>query len=133
MLTLTYGSFSRSLYPQVTNLALASVYADDYTGTHCVNEEIVRAGFARIASREARRIKRRLGNTPGCVAQAAQAGDRDAQLLARLEAAQAAAKKERKAMWRYGDVGDSEDEGPGGAGGAGRPFQAGAWGGARRG
>lgn len=115
----------------VTGTPLAAVYADDYTGTHCVNEELIRAGLARVASREARRIKRRLGPGANALATAANAGgDKDAQLLLRLEAAQADAKKGRKGIYRYGDVGDSDDERddrrPGGAAGGG------AWGGAKR-
>lgn len=115
-----HGKDPLSGVPQV------AVYADDYTGTHCANEELLTAGLARLSAKETRRLKRRLGGTgPSAVAAAAAAGDADAALLARLEAAQAAAKKGRKGMFRYGDVGDSEDEfdarggRPGGAWGAG--------------
>ena len=61
-------------------------------------EVLVGEGVARIASKEAKRVKRRA------------AGDKDFDLLARLEAAQAGARKARVNMWQWGDIGESEDD-----------------------
>lgn len=65
----------------------------------CVNEALIRDGVARVSSKEARRIRSRPGAAP-----------RDVELLAKLEAAAAAAKARRVGIYRYGDVGASDDE-----------------------
>lgn len=87
---------------------------DPETGA-CLNEELVGAGLARIARTEAKRITRRAGGGGGGAwgkgsGAASGASDKDAELLARLEAAQAAAKGKRLGLFQYGDAGDSDDE-----------------------
>ncbi len=61
-----------------------------------------------MARTEAKRVLRKAGAATATTAP--QAVDRDVAVLRRLEAAQAAAKKKRVCMWRYGDVGDSDVE-----------------------
>jgi staphylococcal nuclease domain-containing protein 1 len=68
--------------------------------SNSVNEELVKAGIARLSKNDARRVKR-VAKGPA---------DEAAALVARLEAAQAHARSRRLAMWRYGDVADSDDE-----------------------
>jgi len=88
----------------LTGKAAVSLWpADPGSHSESVNEALVGEGFARIASKEAKRIKRRglvaIGST-----------DKDADLLARLEDAQKSAKANHIALWQYGDIGDSDDE-----------------------
>ena len=72
----------------------------------CVQEAMVEAGLARVAAFDAKRVARR---TPpaGIVVGAA---DKDADLLARLRAATEIAKKERAALFAYGEPSNSDDE-----------------------
>ena len=71
-----------------------------------VGLELVHAGFARVSSLEAKRVRRR-------------AGGAEEAYLRQLEETQASAKKDRVGMWCYGDIGDSDtDEKPRRSGGA---------------
>eukprot|EP00640_Fibrocapsa_japonica_P000834 CAMPEP_0113935162 /NCGR_PEP_ID=MMETSP1339-20121228/2371_1 /TAXON_ID=94617 /ORGANISM="Fibrocapsa japonica" /LENGTH=728 /DNA_ID=CAMNT_0000937219 /DNA_START=1 /DNA_END=2187 /DNA_ORIENTATION=- /assembly_acc=CAM_ASM_000762 len=73
------------------------------TANLSLNETMVEEGLARVpksAEREAARMAK-LGGTAASVA---------ADLIQGLKGAQETARKQRAAMWRYGDVGDSDDE-----------------------
>jgi len=65
-----------------------------------VGLELVGAGLARVASSEAKRVRRR----------GAGAGGAEEAYLKLLEEAQADAKAAREGIWTYGDVGDSDTE-----------------------
>lgn len=104
-----------------------------------IGEALVRAGLARIARSEARRVKRKLGITAISGSAAAltawkaaaesNPGDKDTAYLYLLEKAQSEAKADREGMWQYGDVGDSDlEEGAGSKfGGGARAGGAGGW------
>ena len=69
-------------------------------GEETINEQLVSAGLACVAKQPA------IDTLLDCMV----GGDSLAQLAKDLEVAQAAARKSRSGMWRYGDVGDGDGE-----------------------
>ena len=68
-----------------------------------ISELLLLEGLARVSKTEARKVDTR-------VARGVRGADKDKELLTRFQAAQNAAKSERKNIWRYGDAPDSDDE-----------------------